>query len=193
MIRYKELKQRESTEISEMLNLAGLKKILNENCGTLGMGMPRTPATINITASSGPELTGMLKDIMSLAGVHKVEQDNMPISVAAGPAEVVSNLPDMKDIISIVDKPEHDSMNDYEEDEVDEMYDNSPDETSYPDPVRQHGNVFNKTKAAKDALVTTEETLYQAYQEFISEAKAKCCCKEKSKAKCSVHGKNKEK
>jgi hypothetical protein len=30
-------------------------------------------------------------------------------------------------------------------------------------------------------------------QESISEAKAKCCCKEKSKAKCSVHGKNKVK
>ena len=52
-----------------------------EECGPMGMmgGMstPHTPASINMTADSGSELTGMLRDIMQLAGVHQVGADDM--------------------------------------------------------------------------------------------------------------------
>lgn len=42
-------------------------------CGMMPMGAmggSHTPASINMTADSGPELTGMLRDIMHLAGVQ---------------------------------------------------------------------------------------------------------------------------
>ena len=46
-----------------------------------GMGQPHTPASINMTASTGDELSGMLKDIMSLAGINKDEPEQHGIDV----------------------------------------------------------------------------------------------------------------
>lgn len=42
-----------------------------------GMSQPHTPASINMTAATGDELSGMLKDIMSLAGINKGDADGM--------------------------------------------------------------------------------------------------------------------
>jgi hypothetical protein len=100
----------------------GGKKVITENFMDYGMGappvggLPHTPATVNITAANGPELTGMLKDLMSLAGVHKVEPEHMPIDdPSAGPSKMISappmagargeKGPEMKDLIGIVDGP----------------------------------------------------------------------------------------
>ena len=67
--------------------------------GSSMMDRPSTPASINITAGSGSELSGMLKDIMSLAGMSKQE----PISSPAATVE-----PDMDDgttvMRSVMDK-----------------------------------------------------------------------------------------
>ena len=55
-----------------------------EECGMMpmpGMGGQHTPASINMTADSGSELTGMLRDIMQLAGV---QQSAEPEAVAIG-------------------------------------------------------------------------------------------------------------
>lgn len=51
-----------------------IKESQVDECGMMGssMSQPHTPATINMTADSGEELTGMLKDIMSLAGMNPV-------------------------------------------------------------------------------------------------------------------------
>jgi hypothetical protein len=46
-----------------------------------GMGQPHTPASINMTAATGDELSGMLKDIMSLAGINKDEPEQFGIDV----------------------------------------------------------------------------------------------------------------
>lgn len=71
---------KESTEVAE--------------CGMMGMGIPeapKTPATINITASDGEELGSMLAAIMQLAGVHKVEPEHLgnepaPMTLTAEPS-----------------------------------------------------------------------------------------------------------
>jgi hypothetical protein len=49
--------------------------------GMGGMSQPHTPASINMTAASGDELSGMLKDIMSLAGLSKAEPEQLGIEV----------------------------------------------------------------------------------------------------------------
>jgi len=68
-----------------------------KECGGLpemGMGgmapdRPSTPASINITAGSGDELSAMLRDIMTLAGVKQQGEPEAPMDVAVGePAEV---------------------------------------------------------------------------------------------------------
>lgn len=116
----KEQNMKDDLSVENLRQLAGVKQTVSE-CGPMG-GMGHTPASINITASSGPELTGMLKDIMSLAGVHKVEPEHMPLASTPGPSTVISappmagvdQGPSMKDMIAIVDEPtmsEPDSMN----------------------------------------------------------------------------------
>lgn len=104
-----------------------------EECGTMGsmgsMGAmssaPRTPASINITASSGPELSSMLKDIMSLAGVHQVTPDHMPAIKSTEPTIKLGSHLDMRKML--------DSMNNDDQEQV-EAYDNTPaDPTDIPD------------------------------------------------------------
>lgn len=71
-----------------------------EECGMMGMGgmnQPHTPASINMTANSGPELTGMLKDIMSLAGLKPVGSDDLgneppPAVVSTEPGMSLANV-----------------------------------------------------------------------------------------------------
>ncbi len=48
--------------------------------GSSMMDRPSTPASINITAGSGSELSSMLKDIMSLAGMSKQEPISSPVA-----------------------------------------------------------------------------------------------------------------
>ena len=120
-------------------------------CGMMpemgGMGSPSTPASINMTAGSGEELGNLLKDIMSLAGVNKVEPEHLGTehepsmmlptpAIAVGPA--ASARDDMR---SVLDKlnPE---MGDEEEDEketVEGQYDNSPTDPTDVPPIPPNG------------------------------------------------------
>lgn len=157
-------KNMENLNLKSLRYLAGVNKTIAE-CGMGGSG---APASINITASSGQELTGMLKDIMNLAGVNKVEPHHMPIdSPDAGPSTVVTAPPmsgvssskidpnaEMHKLMAIVSGPDmdQDSMNhnntDDEGDEEnkmaednDRMYDSSPDEKIMGDPLAQFGDI----------------------------------------------------
>lgn len=73
-----------------------------EECGMMpmpGMGGQHTPASINMTADSGSELTGMLRDIMQLAGVQQAHEPeaiaiDMP-PAAALTAEPIGAIGDM--------------------------------------------------------------------------------------------------
>jgi hypothetical protein len=127
-----------------------------EECGMMpmpGMGGQHTPASINMTADSGSELTGMLRDIMQLAGMQKVGAEHLGIEpepmkltpepiAAVGPAiaEPMSSAAD--DMRSVIDKlhsddEEGDDLGAFQgddeegdaddEEETDEgQYDNSP-------------------------------------------------------------------
>jgi hypothetical protein len=126
-----------------------------EECGMMpmpGMGGQHTPASINMTADSGSELTGMLRDIMQLAGMQKVGAEHLGIEpepmkltpepiAAVGPAiaEPMSSAAD--DMRSVIDKlhsddEEGDDLGAFQgddeegdaddEEETDEGYDNSP-------------------------------------------------------------------
>lgn len=87
----KKEKTMENLNLESLRYLAGVKDTIAE-CGM--MGGSNSPATINITAGSGQELTSMLKDIMNLAGVSKVEPHHMPVdSPDAGPSTVISAPP----------------------------------------------------------------------------------------------------
>jgi hypothetical protein len=85
-----------------------------DECGPMGMmgGMekPSTPATINITAGSGEELSSMLGAIMKLAGVERVEPHHMgieaePMTLTAEPVAAVGPMASAGDEMrSVIDK-----------------------------------------------------------------------------------------
>lgn len=87
-----------------------------QECGMMGMPPEQhhAPASINMTADSGSELTGMLRDIMQLAGVKQVgpqdlgvEHEPMSLAVepitAVGPA-IAEPLGAVDDMRAVLDK-----------------------------------------------------------------------------------------
>lgn len=186
----------ENLNLESLRYLAGVKETIAE------CGMPTSsgsPASINITAGSGQELTGMLKDIMNLAGVSKVEPHHMPVdNPDAGPSTVISAPPmsgvqqdpnvEMHKLMAIVGEPDmdQDSMNSGEQDgegnekEMDEdndrMYDTSPDEVVMSDPMAQYGDINSgdhrerqKGLPVAKPMEATFKQLYAEYEKFIAE------------------------
>jgi hypothetical protein len=127
-----------------------------EECGMMpmpGMGGQHTPASINMSADSGSELTSMLRDIMQLAGMQKVGDEHLGVEpepmkltpepiAAVGPAiaePMPSAADDMRSVIDKLhsDDGEGDDLGAFQgddeegdaddEEETDEgQYDNSP-------------------------------------------------------------------
>ena len=139
---------KESTEVAE--------------CGPMGMmggaAQHHSPATINMTADSGSELTGMLRDIMQLAGLKQVGAQDLgvahePMSLTAEPVVAVgpAAAEPVNSMRSVLDKlhPEEpkDDLGPFqhddgeaddeedEEEETDEAYDNTPEDPTNPPPV----------------------------------------------------------
>ena len=184
--------------------LAGLKQIISE-CSmspvSLPTASPHTPANISITAGSGDELSQMLKNIMSIAGVHKVEPQHMPVISTEPTMAKVNTHPSMKELVGKMDAIDHleDSMNSGER-----PWDTSPHEEILDTKFPQDGDQNNNAVAAKDERVSrqhatslpeaTLENLFSAYKNFVAEeSKPKCCCKAKGKSACPDHGKKKVK
>lgn len=114
--------QMENLNLESLKMLSGIKAKVAE-CGIPaieGMSGPSSvPASITATAGSGRELSDMLKDIMSLAGVKPVTQQDMPVDTAPSPASGSrTSEPDMKALMAVVDEPEQeiDGLNDIEND-----------------------------------------------------------------------------
>jgi len=160
-----------------------------EECGPMGMmGTDRssTPATINMTAASGSELTGMLKDIMQLAGVHQVEPSHLgigqePAALTAEPmvsVEPVQGDSDTEVMRSVIDR-----MHTGDEEETDEgQYDNSPndprdvpefDAEEFAHHENQPGAGFGRRTNQPNANPTAYESLMAEYKEFVAEAESK--------------------
>ena len=161
-------------------------------CGPMGMmsgGMDHhTPASISMTADSGPELSGMLADIMKLAGVHQVEPHHLGIEPEHdhSDVEVISAEPtpiDGSDETEIM-RSMMDRMNGEmdDEEEADEgMYDNSPADTAPPAPF--DANEFAHRENQPDqgdrmdgdkpkAFATMEEQLMADWKQFMTEGVA---------------------
>jgi hypothetical protein len=160
-----------------------------EECGPMGMmGMdrPSTPATINMTAASGSELTGMLKDIMQLAGMHQVEPSHLgieqePMALTAEPMASVEPMQgdsDAEVMRSVIDR-----MHPDDEEETDEgMYDNSPndprdvpefDSEEFAHHENQPGAGFGRRTNQPNANPTAYESLMAEYKNFVAEAESK--------------------
>ena len=166
-----------------------------EECGPMGMmtgGMDHhTPASINITADSGDELSNMLRDIMTLAGRGHSEPDadNMPVDAVAvdmiPPAEVSIDGGDDENGLmrSMMDKlnstGDEEELGDEETDESDNrFYDSSPDEeTEDYSALTRHGDL-NKNSVQGDRMdgnmprahVTMEEKLMADWKQFMTES-----------------------
>ena len=132
----------------------GADSPVNE-CGGMGMmaGPSHSPASINMTANSGEELSNMLKSIVSLAGIDKGDDSHQEIDLGTPHVIEPSSNDNMASTIDLItkmddegDKADDDSLNfkkvsDAEEgmfgtaaggemtadEENETMYDNSPD------------------------------------------------------------------
>jgi hypothetical protein len=170
-----------------------------KECGSMsGMMQPQIPAslTINATAASGSEVSGMLMDIMKLAGVHKVDQSELgiekePVTMTMEPvisaSTEIHGEPEMGDMVGMIDR-----MNDDEEfeEETDEgMYGNSPNENvegykafqdhgdlaknpamggDVPKDHEHRSRVRNQPTATMEDM---ESQLFAEYRQFVSEGK----------------------
>jgi hypothetical protein len=141
-----------------------------------------------MTASSGPELSGMLADIMKLAGVHQVEPAHLGIQPAHdhghNDVEVISSEPielDGGDETEIM-RSMMDRMNgemDGGDEETDEgMYDNSPnspepeqsfDANQYAHQENQPGQGDRMDGNMPRAFATMEEKLMADWKQFMTE------------------------
>jgi len=177
-----------TTTMKESLDLA--------ECGMMPMpgmgGQSHTPASISMTANSGPELSGMLADIMKLAGVHKVEPAHLGIEPAHDHSdiEVISAEPtpldggDETEIMrSMMDRMngEMDSGDEMgDEEETDEgMYDNSPnspepqqsfDANEFAHRENQPGQGDRMDGNMPRAFATMEERLMSEWKQFVTES-----------------------
>lgn len=133
-------------------NVEGSEQI-NE-CGMMPPAGPRTPASIHMTADSGSELTGMLKDLMTLAGVkseplmspldrpalsaepHKVDLDGgNEIGKALKVIDTMNAADEGPDVSGLDrdgdgdhDMDDHDMEKKKDEGQEDRFYTNSPEE-----------------------------------------------------------------
>lgn len=132
-------------------------------CGMMpmpGMGGSHTPASINMSADSGPELTGMLRDIMQLAGMKQVGQqdlgvDHEPMSLtpepiaAVGPAiaEPMSGADSMR---SVLDKLNPEPAGDEQGDELGAFQHDSGDQGGEEEPAGDDSNPFGGDDVSTD-------------------------------------------
>lgn len=160
-----------------------------DECGMMPMGGIQdhhTPASINITADSGDELSAMLRDIMTLAGRHHGEiggsdvRIDQPIEVPP-PADVDVGGDDTDVMRSMIDKLNPDDEEGDDDTDVKE-FDNEPDpETSGYDSMTPTGNDLNsKGDNEADAvngggnpyaktMEQVEQDLFAEYRKFIGE------------------------
>ena len=188
---------------------------LNENIPGMmevGNSASHTPASLSVSAASGEELSGMLRNLMSLAGVKPVEPSapmngHQEIEIGAThPVEPIGG--NMSDMISMVDKMndgdadnstgnEPDTFDDEEgetESQNDRMYDNSPDEEVEP---HEYGDELttpkqqgfsqrkgdNPYKPTHESQVThLASQLLSDWKQFVSESKPSAGLSKKKKS-----------
>jgi len=167
-----------------------------EECGIMPeMGMmsmpperPSHPASINMSAGSGEELSDMLTTIMTLAGRgHDHGMDAAPMAAAPAPLEPVGPAPDatssMRSVIdklNPMDNGDDEEGDDSERKPVDE-YDNTPDDATdmsefdpnqFAHQENQPGQGDRMDGNMPKGIPTMEEVekqLFAEYRKFVSE------------------------
>jgi len=149
---------------------------------------PAMPASINVTAGSGQEVSDMLSAIMQLAGVKPVGGadlgvDHEPMSLTAEPVSAVGpsatagdKMRSVMDKLNGADDEEGKEELDSEEETDEGQYDNSP---ASPEPTEPFdSNEFahqenpqgaGKGRGTVQPNATTFESLMAEYQAFINE------------------------
>jgi hypothetical protein len=167
-------------ELNDLRKLSGLNE-----CGMSPMGSPSpTPASISMTAASGPELSGMLKDIMSLAGMHKVEPSHLgvepaPMKLTPEPVKAVGPAASDGEVMrGLADKLNLDK--DDKEIKADEAWDNTPEDPKTPPEfdANEFSNNENPPGAGKGRrtmqpnaqVEDIAEQLFAEYQNFLAES-----------------------
>jgi len=168
-------------ELKDLRKLSGLNE-----CGMSPMpSAPPTPASISMTAASGNELSGMLKDIMSLAGLQKVEPGHLgveppPMKLLPEPVKAIGPAASDGEVMrGISDKLNLDK--DDEEMKADEAWDNAPADAEPKEPfdAEEYAHHENPPGAAKgrnfknNPVANVEdiaERLFAEYQNFLAES-----------------------
>jgi len=188
--RLAELDAQNPSIIKEKANVREDVKEQNlEECGMMdsmgGMSQPHTPASINMTAASGEELSGMLRDIMSLAGMKTVGQDDLgmdhdPVTLTAEPVTAVGPAASDNELMrSMLDKMNPD-MDDQETDDekTGESWDTTPndptdvpefDANRYARRPNQPGVGDRMDGSMPKGVPTMEQQLMVEYKKFIGE------------------------
>lgn len=155
-------------------------------CGPMGLmsGAPNTPASINMTAGSGEELSNMLATIMQLAGVHNIGDEHMgvepePSIMTAEPA--MSAGDSMRSVIDKMHADGADEPADDEEETDEGQYDNTPNdptdtnefdanEFAHQENQPGAGDAMNgKSRVRNQPTATMEQQLMAEYKAFIGE------------------------
>lgn len=166
-------------QLESIRKLAGMKPLAE--CGMPGMPSSM-PASISMTAGSGPELSGMLRDIMSLAGLQKVTPDHLgaePAPMKLAPEPAMQAGPAMRAVL--------DTLHMDDEEEL-EGYDNTPSDPTEPpefdaNEFAHHENEPGAGDVPKDhdsrprvrnqptaTMETMTRSLFAEYNEFINES-----------------------
>lgn len=167
-------------ELKDLRNLAGLNECGIAPMSSMSSG-PRVPATLSVTAASGPELSGMLKDIMSLAGLHKVEPKHLgaepePMKLLPEPVKAVGPAAsDVEVMRGITDK-----LNLEKDVKADEAWDNTPASAEPEEPFdsnefAHHPNPPGAGKGRglannpRGTVETVESRLWEDYNKFVEQ------------------------
>lgn len=171
--------------------------IMPEMSGMTAPQQPSIPASLNITAGSGAELSDMIKAIATLAGVKPVGADDLgvehePSAMVATPVMGATGGPEAggDDMRSVIDRmndaggPEDDQEGGEEDDkeETDEgEYDNSPADAEPKKPFNSNEFANQENQPGGGDRMdgnmpkarATFESLMDEYKEFVSESKKK--------------------
>jgi hypothetical protein len=153
--------------------------------GAMAPSHPPMPASINMTAGSGEELSDMLTTIMTLAGMqkHDAAPATEPHGEAPPPAVATTDGEQMRSVIDKLNPSDDEQGEEDDQEETDEEYDNTPndatDDVDEFDPD-QHAHQENQPgqgdrmdgdkPKAYPTMEAAVEDLFAQYKKFVSEA-----------------------
>lgn len=159
-----------------------------DECGMMdsmgSMSQPHTPASINMTAASGEELSGMLRDIMSLAGMKTVGQDDLgadhdPVTLTAEPVKAVGPAASDNELMrSMLDKMNPTDDQESRDEEAAESWDTTPNDPTdvpefeadkYAHQPNQPGVGDRMDGNMPKGIPAMEQQLMAEYKKFINE------------------------